>query len=519
MNLSNVLARKEWITAKLSNVSETSVEALSTASGTIVSPSISISRTITALASGNQLMVYGYVRWTDIEGNTHPARNIEVQIMDEDVQFDDTRATVYTNNNGYYTANIDNQNDIFESGCDIYIRVNTANGDFEIGSGVLSTIFADGYYFITPVTEDVTTSQSLVTYSGSGTEAYGALSIHQALVAGYYYYEAMNDDDVNTIDIVYPGEEGSWSNSTFDLINIEYDDYCDWDVILHELGHQVATQINVDAAFYDGHYGDENLTERYGKSKGIEGAWSEGWASYFSMAAQNYYNSQVATISNVTNAVDNAYIDLLFNPTETMYSAGVNIDYSTYSGYGEGNESAVAYVLLYLVESVGLSHQELWDIAKESACSNLSDFMQTLYQNVDISLYSEIGLLLEAQNIADSPLVKTSVFSRTEPGTFYWVAADTKDVHMGTEYEQYSYYNDVVITFFDEDYNMVLQSSVISSALGTYGVPINSVLWNILVSEIESEVFYWCILTSQNSEPCTGPYYSSFQKAYFDDGI
>ena len=101
----------------------------------IVSPSIKVTRTITSLSSGNKLKVYGYVYWTDITGTTIPARNIEVQIIDEDVEFDDVRATVYTNTNGYYTATFDNQKDGLEKGCDIFIRVNTCNEDFEIGRG------------------------------------------------------------------------------------------------------------------------------------------------------------------------------------------------------------------------------------------------------------------------------------------------------------------------------------------------------------------------------------------------
>ena len=48
----------------------------------IVSPSVKITRTITALSSGSRLRVYGYVYWTDIRGNMLPARNIEVQIID-----------------------------------------------------------------------------------------------------------------------------------------------------------------------------------------------------------------------------------------------------------------------------------------------------------------------------------------------------------------------------------------------------------------------------------------------------
>lgn len=486
-------------------------------SGTIVSPSVRISRTITALSSGSKLMVYGYVYWTDITGTTIPARDIEVQIMDEDVQYDDIKATVYTNKYGYYSATIENQNDSVEKGCDIYIRVNTCNDDFEIGSGVVSTIFADGYYITTSVTSDVTTSKSRLTYYSIGLDRTRAISIHQALVAGYYYYEKMNNDDVNTIMVKYPGgTDGSWSDSFLDLLNIEYNDYCDWDVIIHELGHQVATQINVDTSFEEDHRGLENLSERYGKSNGIKGAWDEGWASYFSMAAQNYYSEQVADISDIAYVADNTYTDLKFDSSTSCYIEEIFYDYATVIGCGDGNEVAVAYVLLYLVENGYLTHQELWDVAKRSSCDNFSDFMQTLYECVDESEYSGIGKLLERQNIVDTPIKTTSLFSKTTPGTFKWNCANIKDY--GTENGEddkddiYSYPNRFRIVFWDDEYNAVFETGLITSEATNKSVTLSATQWKALVNRIGSGDFYWCLATYQTSSPSTGPYYSSFIK-------
>lgn len=191
-----------------------------TTAGTIHSPSIRIDRTITALSNGDQLRVFGYVYWTDIDGVRHPARNIEVQIMDEDTTFDDTLKTVYTDNNGYYIATVDNQNDVFESGCDIYIRVNLSNSDFEIVSGFVSSIFSEGYYMTTEVTDNVTESKPKITYGNEGEDHYRSLSIHQAMVVGYYYYDKMNDGSTNTVSIKYPHDGGSDSETITDYIRI-----------------------------------------------------------------------------------------------------------------------------------------------------------------------------------------------------------------------------------------------------------------------------------------------------------
>ena len=321
---------------------------------------------------------------------------------------------------------------------------------------------------MTPVTNDVTASKAQVTYTG--------------------------------------GNEGSWSNSFWDLLNIEYDDYCDWDVILHELGHQVATQINVDASFYDSHGMLENLSETYGKSKGIKGAWSEGWASYFSMVAQNYYSSRVANISNIVNVADNAYTDLAFASSDTSYTIGLSHSYDKGGdvGYGEGNEAAVTYVLLHLVEEGILTHQELWNIAKKSSCDNFSKFMQMLYKEVAVSKYSAIGTLLESQNIADDPFSSTVTYSKTTPGTFKWECAEV----LGTKYR-----NQFRVVFWDANYNKVFETGLVTSDADNKSLKLSKTQWEKLVKAALNGVFYWSLATYQTSSPSTGPYYSGFIKS------
>ena len=227
----------------------------------------------------------------------------------------------------------------------------------------------------------------------------------------------------------------------------------------------------------------------------------------------------ITSISNITNVADNTYSDLSFTNSDTTFS-GWSMDYTTYSGYTDGNEAAVTCILLHLIidNDIALSHQEVWNIAKASKCDSLSGFMKTLYSSVDKSLYSAIGTQLERQNIADAPNVKTSIFSRENPGTFYWTPAATRDNI--SDNNNYVYYNRATITFFDKNYNIVLQSPYISSALGTYGTPINDIQWKALNLSINSgDPFYWCISTSQNDNPGTGPYYSSLHKAYFSEDI
>ena len=199
------------------------------------------------------------------------------------------------------------------------------------------------------------------------------------------------------------------------------------------------------------------------------------------MAAQNYYSDYVVNISNIVNVADNTYTDLDFASGSKTYTEGLSVDYSTFVGCGEGNETAVTYILLYLVENGILTHRELWDIAKESACDNFSDFMQTLYENVDKSKYTSIGKMLESQNIVDRPIKTTSTFGKTTPGTFKWICADTEDGEVAND--TYLYLNQSRIVFWDLEYNIIFETEPIISNEDEKSMKLSATQWKALVKE------------------------------------
>ncbi len=515
----NVEIREVYNSSNLANVvrgvdGEVSLLATPTG-GTIVAPEIYVSRSIEALDSGERLRVQGAISWRDISGTWIPARNIEVKIMDENALVDSTIATVYTTNSGYFTATFDNRTGILENGLDIYIRINTVSNHFEITPSSNDSIFSDGYYFYTETTKNVTTSQSMEYYGGSNTDIIRSLSIHQALNVGYHYFKAMNNNDVSDVKVYYPGEvkdgdeDGSWANDG--CINIAQSDYCDWDVILHELGHCVAFKIEVNASFSEDHDIMENLSETYGKQLGTQGAWNEGWASYFSMAAQQYYETNVAIISDIVNVADNCYIDLDLKNDGTY--SGISFNYTLDTGITDGNEFAITAVLYGLILDFNMSHQNVWNIAEDNECKNFNAFMAALYNNIDNLTFRQIGRLLEKHNIADKPLHSNLLYSRRVTSTFEWTPADiSDDPDNGNE----GYPNKLKLIFYDKDFNVVLQTPTVSSSLGRY--TLSSVQWNVLQSAIGiEELFYWGIVTYQNDTPATGPYYSSIEKCYFQE--
>jgi len=508
----------DYTLQEISIISDEDISLLSTDEDRVVfTPSLSVARTIEALDSGARLRVYGEVFWNDIDGYWHPARNIEVKIMDENLISDTTLATIYTNHNGYYSATFNNKTGIFENGLDIYIRVNTINEDFEIVTDVANSLFTDGYYFTTGVANNVTTSQVQANYAAYDMDVARSASIHQALIVGYYYFKAMNGSDTNTT-VFYPVSNQDTSSAIIEdaYIRIINDDYCSWDAIIHELGHHAASKINIYSSFGQEHRARENLCERYGKEQGIRGAWNEGWASYFSMAAQLYYNSTMATISSIPYVADNIYT--IFDIENNTIDQPWHTNYTTQVGITEGCELTVTAVLLYLNIDSGInrSFQEVWNIVKQSQAKNFSDFIQTLYSWMGKEYHSKISEHLEKHHVADRPIARTTLFSRTQPGTFYWSAALVTDVF--SDNNHYVYYNQSRIAFYDKNMNFIVQSPFISSSLGNYGTTINADQWNYLANHVGAgDFFYWRLITYSNSAPVTGPYYSTLRQGSFQD--
>ena len=162
-----------------------------------------------------------------------------------------------------------------------------------------------------------------------------------------------------------------------------------------------------------------------------------------------------------------------------------------------------------------MSHQNVWNIAKNSECDNFSEFIDELYDNIHNLTFRQIGRLLEKHNIADKPLHSNLLYSRSVPGTFEWTAATVLDADT-TNNNYAAFDTELKLVFYDKDFNLVLQTQTISSSLEEY--TLTTAQWNTLKSAIGiEELFYWGLVTYQNNAPATGPYYSSIERCYFRD--
>ena len=482
-------------------------------SSTYHAPIVKVTRTIESLNNGAQLRVYGEVSFTTVDSNTvfHKMKRVKVEVFDDNLISDTCLGYAYTNNAGGYSITVNNDTGFFEGGYDIYVKVSTVTNDFNIVShGALST-YASGYYVTTSVTQNVKGNVGKVESSGSGDNVHKAFLIHQALVAGYYYYNEMTSDNSTNCTIYYPGNADT-SNAIFSTaqINIYSTDFWSWDVVLHELGHIAQYQLGAVGSFGKSHIITENLIERYGKSLGIQGSWNEGWPTYFCITSQLYYNSNSANVSSIFTAAD------------SIYSSSSSISGTTYSYYnynitdnykmGEGNEMAIAQCLFLFVHdnSISLDDQDLWNATNNSNATNFSQFMAELYTEVDASLISPIGTILSNCMIADNVLSNTSSIKDSSiPPALIWEKAAPSDTLT------YSF----KVIFRDEDYNIIYESplqdrNTMSTTLQT---SINQ--WSTIVNGLDTGIGYWGLATYQNGSPNTGPYYSPLSKIVLSDDI
>ena len=480
---------------------------------------ITITRTITATNSGANLTVYGNVYWRDIAGVQHPLRQAYVAIMDENVLNDDTCGVGYTDNNGYYSITVENNISWLENGLDVYVEVRCIGESFTVKPNSVISQFSNYYYVCSETTSNVKSSKTLQTSTVSATDETKAFQIHQALIAGYIYFSDMDHTALNAASVYYPVDDKTVSYYEYSeaALNIRPEDAHSWDIVLHELGHHTEDQLGIIESYnVERHIIGEDITvtnNNVGKNVAIYAAWGEGWADFFAIAAQQYYNNTKGiSISDIPTANNTSYEHV--NISGTTYNiTGTGKDLMTITAQGESDEATIASVLLNILSNSDISYNDatLWTLIDNSKCKTLNSFMAAFYSQASMLEVSLIGGILEACHTAAMPVLKSSlIYSETSVPTFTWYPAKSTDANGAPAYPLSSKF-----TVWDGDFNIVFQSQVGASVNAQASFTPTQAQWNNIVSSATSGIFYWGLVDSQNSSPVTGPYYSSLQRGVF----
>lgn len=374
------------------------------------------------------ITVSGTILWTDKIGGTHPVRFSPVDVIDEDVAFDDVLATVTTNENGFFSATVETQ---VADDLDIFVRIWARS---------------DGFYIAPPGERNMPASDNVVTYAaetatqpnvtagivinatiGNTSVPGSAFCVLDGLVMGSLYLESLTGSGLSLIPVEFPGsgQVSYYSENPDNHLHYLLGPRFDWDVLHHEFGHFVAYAYGIENNPGGLHGLAENLGETHGKDAGIRIAWGEGWPTYFGTVLQRESSSP----SGIPAVGDTRYggpeTGTRFYDLESdAWSDGVLM--ST----GEDNELAVQRILwdLYdsnddIGDSVTLGDVAMWNIMVGANPTTLSDAWNALIYGQDRKTITTYGKIFAYHNVAPDPTQPADELQLAPgdaPPTFKW---------------------------------------------------------------------------------------------------
>ncbi len=502
-----------------------------------ISTSVSEATTLSSNESNYDTVISGQFYWQDDFEQNHPLQYCMVQLWDREPTGEVHLQTTYTDEHGRYRFEINNDLSEDEGGYDFSIKILSC-GEYVSVCNDEREVYIKTIYLVDNISSGEHNNNSAtfsMTESDVNTELFGqALQIAEAAIFASKYYYDMNGTTNGNVILIYPYNEQNGDcyyagNGEIRIVgdlentNSNLKSYACWDVIMHEYGHYVEDKENITNDFWGWHGIDVSMAEHYYshvtddvtpdckgncafaggninedqcKLAGISIAWSEGWATYFSMVAQEY-SIEHWNLGSIDTVGDGAYSSYLWgNP----YS--VESPYTT----AEDCESAVQAILYDIYDSstdfekdgIELGHKALWDIVMDNepkTFDEFDDYFEAIYN--DLEVLEKYGKLLSLHNLA--------LGDRTENGIVI-PGVVTGELTMNCpRFECLGAYNNslylddrtFVLNFYDEDKTLIGRTAEQAERVFT----IDSVLWQSVLDS--GKRFYVSATIIENHEPKT----------------
>ena len=489
----------------------------------------------------------GIVEWLDQEGTPHEVKGAKVEVWERiSDNFSIPLKTTYTDKDGLYELEFLTLNDQDQKR-DIYIQVSSEGERYLVkreDAGIPYRKQSEILYDLD--TDGLSIDFEIDTRSGKEEDL--AFSVSQALWVGDYYAQKMEVDlpvqtDLPDSKLKVNLTDGESSSHLLGAINIGKEDAYDWDAILHEYGHYLAYLEKLDMGTDDPHSPGTNNIPKYGEADGTALAWSEGLATYFSIAAQEVAKGD-ELLPDIANVGDLFYTDTQIDRTDVHYSLDKQVDLIS---RGEGDELSISRILLDMADSdnevffsglrdeLALGYRGLYDLLKEAAENSHSHPDPGLNRLGDLISYLplpdpdsdnikdftredsiRLGAILEEHNVAPLPLsVANSRFElNASPPNFKWDRGND-----GAN-------NRFMVTVYSSDFSEIL----LESAYGIEGAewsPENEEKtqkqWDVIVAK--SDRYHFDITGNDYSETTetgffsTGPYFSGAHPFFVGDVV
>jgi hypothetical protein len=284
--------------------------------------------------------VQGTVLFTDVNGNTHGAYGVQVEVWDDDTIIDEFITSATVGGDGQYYFVVDNDDGFLQNGRDIYVKFLTKNEAIDVKDG-------DTYGAESSVHDELADGAIVTenfTFSNSGDGAAGSVCVGLSYLAAYVKFELNGGSALSQIDVHWPFG-GAYYDA--DGVHIRQGDRFDWDVMDHEYGHYVMDTFNFEDNPGGAHSSaDCAANVRGNKSEGIRLAWGESWPTFFALSSQQEYGLDGLGIPRVG---DDHYQDT--EESSLDYSLETNLE----PLHGEDNERSLMRVFW-----------DLWDTAVDN---------------------------------------------------------------------------------------------------------------------------------------------------------
>ncbi len=481
-----------------------------------------VSATANVMSTETEGATYrGYLRWQDDNNVLHPLRRVKVEIYSKEGIISTLLGTQSTDNEGYFEFDI-------PSDIKVYLKIYAGDDNAKVKTGILGV----DYCHESELTATLGAG-TVVTYfhtSMISTDLGKAFQISQAILTARDYAAEMMGESPSNVAVWYPydwEEETGYDPNNTDIcfyqpllkrIAIVGDApapgfpeaYASWDMIMHEYGHHIQQDINISNSPGGGHVINADMSEHYKKHylddcfdscgswstsciinnmfnlpstlvpeseckyMGAATAWTEGWATAFSIVAQEYFAEYLLNIDTVNDARYTAY-----NGVDT------NLNLHSFSG-SESKELEVQAFLYDMydadssVESfdtLALNHQNMWDYYSVSEAKTLYEFCEYIKNN-DSYKYrlSSLGKLLNEYDLSTTKPILSSVGFDCPTIEFIWDEPNPTGFYNARKFS---------VNFYDSSYNLIgsTDPQVVSlDSIGKGTISINESLWQSVLN-------------------------------------
>lgn len=413
--------------------------------------------------------VFGTLRWTDNQEQTHPLVGAKLQITCGLSQI--VVATSHTDENGNYSFEcLGYDNDFWYAQPKLHLRLDTEYVNIASQSG---TIYDEAIDIIKGNTNQFEYSDVFRpdNYFGKATHIFQA--------AFFYSTEAKKIDRSNSltkctfrypyIDDNHPGISFYRNNNVYIDAYIDENTgpntlkaYASWDVVGHEYGHHLQKCFgisdnpggthspftsDIDSQFntLDDNY-DRIYTIGEAKQRGIAMAWGEAWSTFWAEVAQTHFPDDIKNIETVSDSVYNSY-----NTNFWLNVIDYGYDY-TYS-HGEADEIAIIRILYKLwsqetdsYDKFCIPEETLFSIVIDNHIKTFHEFVNVLY-DLGYDKY-DLGKLFGRFRITTNFLYMRNAEYIDSLPTFVWTN-DSGSFHLP--------YNEFDLLFFNSNMELVLR--------------------------------------------------------------